>query len=133
MHMPAMLALLMLTAARLSVQCVRLDLKARIRAAGGRVVVKGGASRVNGFLAMSRSIGDHHLRPFVIAEPEVSCVERCADDEVLIIATDGLWDVFSCTVRGRACEPCPALDVLRACPSALSFSSGPYPALELAF
>lgn len=55
---------------------------------------------MNGFLAMSRSIGDHFLRPYVIAEPEVACFERCPEDEVLILATDGLWDVFSCTVRG---------------------------------
>ena len=55
---------------------------------------------MNGFLAMSRSIGDHHLRPYVIAEPEVSSFDRCPEDEVLIIATDGLWDVFTCTVRG---------------------------------
>jgi protein phosphatase 2C len=47
---------------------------------------------------MSRSIGDHHLRPYVIAEPEVSSFDRCPEDEVLIIATDGLWDVFSSTV-----------------------------------
>lgn len=71
----------------------RPDELARIRALGGRVANK----RVMGMLAMSRAIGDHYLRPFVIAEPEVNCVERTAEDEVLIIATDGLWDVFSCT------------------------------------
>ncbi|GFH11079.1 PPM-type phosphatase domain-containing protein [Haematococcus lacustris] len=37
---------------------------------------------------MSRAIGDHYLRPYVIAEPEAN--------EVLVLATDGLWDVFSC-------------------------------------
>ena len=43
----------------------------RIRAAGGRVVFSSGSHRVMGMLAMSRAIGDHYLRPYVIAEPEV--------------------------------------------------------------
>lgn len=27
---------------------------------------------------------------------QVLCLQRCPDDEILILATDGLWDVFSC-------------------------------------
>lgn len=27
---------------------------------------------------------------------QVLCLQRCPDDELLILATDGLWDVFSC-------------------------------------
>lgn len=155
--------------------------QARIKAAGGRIVFNGGTSRVQGMLAMSRAIGDHFLRPYVIADPEVNCsrvpapgcrqkkkrgeqggcrcrepcprsdwhldpalllchahsqrmtsyinackrsllpcscaqtlkgscilnaplpqvvcVERTEQDEVLVLATDGLWDVFSCKVR----------------------------------
>jgi len=30
---------------------------------------------------------------------QVVCVERTPQDEVLVLATDGLWDVFSCKVR----------------------------------
>ena len=30
-----------------------------------------GSYRIMGMLAMSRAIGDHFLRPYVIAEPEV--------------------------------------------------------------
>ena len=48
-----------------------------------------------GELAVSRAIGDHCLRPYVIPEPEVSMVERTKDDEVLVMASDGLWDVIS--------------------------------------
>ncbi|KAF5829921.1 phosphatase 2C-like domain-containing protein [Dunaliella salina] len=74
----------------------RADEAARIKAAGGRVVFSNGGHRVMGMLAMSRAIGDHFLRPYVIADPEVVCVERTPHDEVLVLATDGLWDVFSC-------------------------------------
>lgn len=84
-------------------------LQTRIRSLGGRIVYTHGAPRVMGMLAMTRSIGDHYLRPYIIADPEVACVERSEDDEVLILATDGLWDVFTCTVgdvtvpRAEAC------------------------------
>jgi len=76
----------------------REDEAARIRSAGGRIVRSNGALRVMGMLAMSRAVGDHYLRPYVIAEPEVSCMVRCHGDQVLILATDGLWDVFRCAV-----------------------------------
>lgn len=48
-----------------------------------------------GELAVSRAIGDHCLRPYVIPEPEVSMIERTRDDEVLVMASDGLWDVIN--------------------------------------
>ncbi|XP_077223258.1 protein phosphatase 2C family protein [Tasmannia lanceolata] len=72
----------------------RPDELARIEAAGGRVIYLNGA-RVLGILAMSRAIGDKYLKPIVISEPEVNVMERHADDECLILASDGLWDVLS--------------------------------------
>lgn len=51
--------------------------------------------RVMGELAVSRAIGDHCLRPYVIPEPELLMVERTPDDEVLVMASDGLWDVMN--------------------------------------
>ena len=66
----------------------------RIEAAGGRVIYWDGA-RVLGMLAMSRAIGDNYLKPYVIAEPEVTVTERTDGDECLILASDGLWDVVS--------------------------------------
>ncbi|CAL4893910.1 unnamed protein product [Urochloa decumbens] len=77
----------------------------RIQAAGGRVIFWDGA-RVLGVLAMSRAIGDGYLKPFVTAEPEVTVTERTDEDECLILASDGLWDVVS---NEMACE------VVRAC------------------
>ncbi|KAI3772296.1 hypothetical protein L6452_03478 [Arctium lappa] len=66
----------------------------RIEAAGGKVVYWDGA-RVCGVLAMSRAIGDNYLKPYVSGEPEVTITERTAEDECLILASDGLWDVVS--------------------------------------
>ncbi|KAK7276308.1 hypothetical protein RIF29_17447 [Crotalaria pallida] len=66
----------------------------RVEAAGGRVIYWDGA-RVLGVLAMSRAIGDNYLKPYVISEPEVTVTERSDEDECLILASDGLWDVVS--------------------------------------
>jgi serine/threonine protein phosphatase PrpC len=70
----------------------RPDEAARVAASGGRVLFKGGSHRVMGVLAMTRAIGDHFLRPHVIAEPEVVARPRRRGDELLVLATDGLWD-----------------------------------------
>ncbi|KFK38501.1 hypothetical protein AALP_AA3G121300 [Arabis alpina] len=64
----------------------------RIQQAGGRVIYWDGA-RVLGVLAMSRAIGDNYLKPYVIPDPEVTVTDRTEEDECLIIASDGLWDV----------------------------------------
>ncbi|CAI9092487.1 OLC1v1027739C1 [Oldenlandia corymbosa var. corymbosa] len=66
----------------------------RIQEAGGRVIYWDGA-RVLGVLAMSRAIGDNYLKPYVISEPEVTVIDRTDEDDCLILATDGLWDVVS--------------------------------------
>ncbi|CAH2060159.1 unnamed protein product [Thlaspi arvense] len=65
----------------------------RIEGAGGRVIYWD-CPRVLGVLAMSRAIGDSYLKPYVICEPEVTVTDR-TDDDCLILATDGLWDVVS--------------------------------------
>ncbi|XP_078427618.1 putative protein phosphatase 2C 68 [Wolffia australiana] len=83
----------------------RADEMARIEAAGGRVIYVNGA-RVLGILAMSRAIGDKYLKPIVISEPEIKACERTREDEFLIIASDGIWDVLS---NDLAC------DIVRRC------------------
>ncbi|KAE9585661.1 putative protein-serine/threonine phosphatase [Lupinus albus] len=70
------------------------DEYARIEAAGGKVIQWNGY-RVCGVLAMSRSIGDRYLNPWIIPEPEVMFLPRAKDDECLILASDGLWDVMT--------------------------------------
>lgn len=83
----------------------RSDELARIEAAGGRVIFLNGA-RVEGILAMSRAIGDKYLKPVVIAEPEITFTKREPEDECLILASDGLWDVLSSDLACQVAREC---------------------------
>ncbi len=73
---------------------------ARIEAAGGTVAMR----RVNGDLAVSRALGDFtykqskNLKPEaqqVSAEPEFIVQERKENDQYLVLACDGIWDVMT--------------------------------------
>lgn len=44
---------------------------------------------------MTRAIGDHNLRPYIISEPEIEVTVLSDEEEFLIMATDGLWDIIS--------------------------------------
>ncbi|KAL5283487.1 PPM1B family protein [Megaselia abdita] len=72
----------------------------RIQQAGGSVMIQ----RVNGSLAVSRALGDYDFKndrekgqceQLVSPEPEVFCEERQEDDEFLVLACDGVWDVMT--------------------------------------
>lgn len=75
----------------------------RIEAAGGSVMIQ----RVNGSLAVSRALGDYEYKQntckgpceqLVSPEPEVTVQERDPNnDEFLILACDGVWDVMNHT------------------------------------
>ena len=68
------------------------DERARIEKHGGLVV----NNRVNGNLAVSRGFGDFDLKPMVSCEPEFEVrLRKHFEDEYVIIACDGLWDVLS--------------------------------------
>lgn len=73
----------------------RADEQERIESSGGMVIEVSGTQRVNGVLAISRSIGDVGLKDFVIAKPDVMQVSLRGDEEFVVMATDGLWDVVS--------------------------------------
>ncbi|KAL7147361.1 hypothetical protein ABFS83_06G102700 [Erythranthe nasuta] len=42
---------------------------------------------------MSRAFGNRMLKQFVVAEPEIQDQEVDQDFELLVLASDGLWDV----------------------------------------
>ncbi|KAK4389124.1 putative protein phosphatase 2C 75 [Sesamum angolense] len=110
----------------------RADEKARILATGGRVLNMD-CARVEGILAMSRAIGDRYLKPYVISEPEVTFTRRDQEDEFLILATDGLWDVMSTEMTCRVTHQCLKEPRAAAAPSGsegLSFPPSSENALE---
>lgn len=62
----------------------------RVEQAGGLIM----KNRVNGMLAVTRSIGDKFFDKLVIGNPFTTSVEITDEDHFLIIACDGLWDVI---------------------------------------
>nr|DAD28054.1 TPA_asm: hypothetical protein HUJ06_029522 [Nelumbo nucifera] len=70
----------------------REDEKDRIETLGGYVDCCHGVWRLQGSLAVSRAIGDRHLKKWVIAEPETKILKIRPECEFLILASDGLWD-----------------------------------------
>lgn len=74
--------------------------KERIEKAGGSVMIQ----RVNGSLAVSRALGDFEYKnvegmgpceQLVSPEPEIFVQDRSPEDEFLVLACDGIWDVMS--------------------------------------
>lgn len=72
----------------------REDEEVRIKELGGRVIFWG-RWRVEGVLAVSRAIGDINLKPYVTCDPEIIHHSITPDDQYVILASDGLWDVMS--------------------------------------
>uniref|UniRef100_A0A665U9W6 Protein phosphatase 1L n=1 Tax=Echeneis naucrates TaxID=173247 RepID=A0A665U9W6_ECHNA len=69
----------------------------RIKKAGGFISFNG-SWRVQGILAMSRSLGDYPLKNLnvVIPDPDIMSFDlNKLDPEFMILASDGLWDTFS--------------------------------------
>lgn len=68
----------------------------RITKLGGKIsFFPNDVPRVQGNLAISRSLGDKYLYPYVIGEPEIRQFVLSEDAKYIILATDGLWDVFN--------------------------------------
>ncbi|XP_044240823.1 protein phosphatase 1M isoform X3 [Ursus arctos] len=69
---------------------------------------QGRQARLLGTLAVSRGLGDHqlrvldtniHLKPFLLSVPQVTVLDvdqlELQEEDVVVMATDGLWDVLS--------------------------------------
>ena len=76
------------------------------RVIDGGGIVSGG--RVGGDLAISRSLGDHRLKGKGLSCTPDLCTVGVAGGHILIIATDGLWDVIrdedACKIIERSVE-----------------------------
>lgn len=64
----------------------------RIMDAGGFVM----NNRVNGVLAVTRSLGDSSMKEFVVGSPYTTETELSEDDEFLVIACDGVCEFPFC-------------------------------------
>jgi len=79
----------------------REDERARIKAAGGRVLLDEDhdiyrvASADGAGLAVTRAIGDADFKPIVTATPEVASATMTANDAYICLASDGLWGDLS--------------------------------------
>ncbi|TIA69787.1 hypothetical protein E3P92_03396 [Wallemia ichthyophaga] len=63
----------------------------RIMDAGGYIL----NGRVNGVLAVTRALGDSPMKQYVVGSPYTTEIDLTDEDEWLIIACDGLWDVVT--------------------------------------
>ncbi|KAL2534931.1 Protein kinase and PP2C-like domain-containing protein [Abeliophyllum distichum] len=88
-----------------------LEERERVVGAGGQVKWQVDTWRVgHAALQVTRSIGDDDLKPAVTAEPEITETILSMEDEYLVMASDGLWDVVTNTdvvsiIRDTVKEP----------------------------
>lgn len=66
----------------------------RIASFGGTVTYNTGIARVAGVLAVSRAFGNYTIRNLIRADPDIIQRDLTSEDHFIVIASDGLWDVF---------------------------------------
>lgn len=69
--------------------------KERLQAAGAMITYWDGVGRVNGTLNLSRSIGDHYMKQYIISDPFIRSIKRKKNMKRILVASDGLWDVYN--------------------------------------
>jgi len=82
--------------------------KARIEEQGGEVTsteLPNGTTmyRVNGILGVARAMGDFSLEPHITCVPDIFQVSTMKEDEYIVIACDGLWDVLQDVEVAQIC------------------------------
>ena len=66
----------------------------RIKTLGGTVTFEqGDVPRINGVLAVSRSLGDFDQKKYIEHKPDIT--HYACNQKFIVVATDGLWDVMS--------------------------------------
>eukprot|EP01129_Flabellula_baltica_P003223 TRINITY_DN13032_c0_g1_i1.p1 TRINITY_DN13032_c0_g1~~TRINITY_DN13032_c0_g1_i1.p1 ORF type:complete len:430 (+),score=70.71 TRINITY_DN13032_c0_g1_i1:50-1339(+) len=83
--------------------------KERIVHAGGFVtetITREGYAihRINGQLAVSRALGDLIFEKYISHEPDVFKIEFTSNDDFLIVACDGLWDMVEDEEATQICK-----------------------------
>lgn len=68
--------------------------KKRIQKLGGKITYDGFDWRIKD-LSMARAFGDTEISPFVSQKPDIKKYKIKNNDKFLIVACDGLWDVFT--------------------------------------
>lgn len=71
------------------------DEQERLRKTDAQLTNDDGCLRINRMVNIGRSIGDHHLKKYVIADPYVTSIKNTKYIEFIFAASDGVWDVFS--------------------------------------
>lgn len=83
------------------------DQKPKLEIERGRIIRAGGflhAGCINGSLNLARAIRDMEFKQnkflpaekqIVTANPDINVAEICEDDEFIVLACDGVWDVMS--------------------------------------
>lgn len=79
--------------------------------AGGAFIRDG---RVNGMIGITRAMGDHCMKQWIISTPHVQATELQDTDDFLVLACDGVWDVVSdedaiALLREKGDAPAPIL------------------------
>lgn len=75
----------------------------RIASFGGTVTYNTGIARVAGVLAVSRAFGNYGIRNLIRADPDITQRELVPEDDFLVLASDGLWDVFRANEVAEVC------------------------------
>lgn len=76
----------------------------RIASFGGTVTYNTGIARVAGVLAVSRAFGNYSIRNLIRADPDIIERELSPQDDFIVLASDGLWDVFTPNEVAEVCH-----------------------------
>lgn len=66
----------------------------RLKGLGATITYDDGCARLSRMLNLARSIGDYHLKQYVISIPYVKSIKLDHNVEYVMIGSDGLWDVW---------------------------------------